>query len=77
MRLHLSTLRDNDILIRLVVRDAGILHHANEIHALDDAAKNNMLVVQKRRGGASNEELTSVGVWARVLDESRVMKLVL
>ena len=68
--LHLPTLGNNDIHIRhvppLVTRPCH-LDLAHHVHAVSDAAEDDMLVVEERGGHGGDEELASVRVWAGVL----------
>lgn len=67
-QLHLATLRDRDILPRLVVLiSAHVLHLLDHVHALDYLAEHNMLAIEKGCWDAGDEELATVCVWARVL----------
>lgn len=42
---HLSALSDNDVGSRPLAAKAGILHLANDIHAVNDFAEDDVLVV--------------------------------
>lgn len=64
---HLPALRNDNVLVRPIPRRPRVLHHAHNLHALDDAAEDDVLVVQERRGRAGDEELAAVGVGAGVL----------
>lgn len=67
--LHLATLRDNDVLRRLVVvtTTPDILDFLHDVHAVDDFAEDDVFAVEEGRGGAGDEELAAVGVGAGVL----------
>ena len=65
--LHLSALCNRDILHRSLAPDAHALHHLDDVHALDDLAKDDMLAIQMRRRLARDEELTAIRIRARVL----------
>lgn len=64
---HFTALHDGHILIGLVSRGPSVLNHANNVQAIDDLPKDNVLVVQEGRCRRGNKELAAIGVWARVL----------
>lgn len=69
--LHLAALGDDHILVGLVlaaVARLGGFHHLDDIHAVDDLAEDDVLVVEERRRDGGDEELGAVGVGAGVLD---------
>jgi len=68
-RSHLPTLRNNDIRRRLLASKSGILHLPHDIHAIDNLAENDMLVVQERRGHGGDKELGAVGIWTGILNQ--------
>lgn len=54
----LAALRDGDGDLGAVVRaGADVLDHADDLHALDDLAEHDVLVVQEIAGSAGDEEL--------------------
>jgi len=64
---QLPTLRDGAILIRLLARSARVLDLADYIHAVDDLAEDDVLVVEEGRRYRGDEELAAVGVGAGIL----------
>lgn len=67
MKLHLATLYNYNILVRLVPRRSGILNHADNVHTIDNLAKHHVLAVQKRSRDGSDKELAAIRVGPRVL----------
>jgi hypothetical protein len=66
---HLAALRNGHVLHWPVLRPGpGLLNLLHHVHAVDDLAEDNMLVVEIRSSYGRNEELTAVCVWTRVLD---------
>jgi hypothetical protein len=70
--LHLAALRDDKVLHRLafgVGESACVLNLGDNVHALNDVAKDDMLAVQVGCPvlGGDDEELAAVGVGAAVL----------
>lgn len=67
--LHLTTLSNDTIVRRLIVRLCGprILDLLHYVHTINHLAENNMLVVQEGSGHSRYEELTAICVWAGVL----------
>lgn len=65
--LHFSALRNGHVLDRLLPLRARVLNLAHHIHAVDDLAKHDVLVVQEGRGHGSDEELGAVCVGTRIL----------
>lgn len=65
---HLTTLRNNHILIRLIILpNPHILNLPHNIHALHDLPKNNMLAIQMRRRSTSDEELRPIRIRPTIL----------
>ena len=64
---HLSALYNSDILVRFVSVSPSLLYHFHNIHPVNDLAKDNMFVIQEWGRHSCNEELTAIGVGARVL----------
>lgn len=65
--LHLSTLDNGHVLVRLVPGRAGIFNHPNNIHAIHDLPKHNMFSIQEWSWCRGDEKLTSIGIGARIL----------
>jgi hypothetical protein len=64
-------LHNGYILVRLVSGGPSLLDHADHIHAVNDLAKYDVFVVQEGRRGGRDEELTAIGIWARVLIQNQ------
>lgn len=64
LTLHLSTLHDGNILVGLVPGSPRILDHAHHVHAANDLAKHDMLVVEKGRRHGGDEKLAPICIWA-------------
>ena len=64
---HLPTLRHHDIERGTLAADARALDFPHDVHAVGDAAEDNVFVVQERGGDGADEELGAVGVGAGVL----------
>lgn len=64
-------MRDNNVGSRLLAPKSGILDLANDIHAVDDFAKDDVLVVEEGGGDRGDEELGAVGVGAGILEWKR------
>lgn len=65
---HLATLGNCNLLRRLVVLvSSHILNLPHNVHAIDDLAEHNVLVVQVWQRNSRDEELGAIGVGARVL----------
>lgn len=64
---HLPTLRHHDIERGTLAADARALDLAHDVHAIGDAAEDDVFVVQERGGDGADEELGAVGVGAGVL----------
>lgn len=67
---HLPTLRNSHIQIRHILAPTsrlGSLHLLHDVHAFNNAAKDDVLAVEERCGHSGNEELGAVGVGASVL----------
>ena len=64
---HLPTLRHHDIERGTLAADARALDLAHDVHAVGDAAEDDVFVVQERGGDGADEELGAVGVGAGVL----------
>lgn len=56
--LHLTTLRDDNILHRLIIGTGpNLLNHSHDIHAVNHLAENNVLAVEMRCRRRCDEEL--------------------
>ena len=64
---HLPTLRHHDIERGTLAADARALDFPHDVHAVGDAAEDDVFVVQERGGDGADEELGAVGVRAGVL----------
>jgi len=67
---HLTALSDNDIEIRHVSAASaslGLLKLLDNVEALHNLAEDHMFAVEMRRRHGCDEELRTIGVWARVL----------
>ncbi len=64
---HLATLRDGDILIRLLPRRARVLDLPHDVHAVGHLAEDDVFVVEEGCWDGGDEELAAVGVGAGVL----------
>ena len=64
--LQLATVRNDDLLGGFSGLVAIRFDFSDNVHALDDGAKNNVTIVQPRGLDRSNEELGSVGVGSSV-----------
>lgn len=64
---HLSTLGHRDVQGGLLLVCADVLNLPHDIHAIDDLAEHDVLVVQKRRWNGGDEELRPIGIGPRVL----------
>lgn len=68
-RSHLSALRDDYIIHRLTLSShSGVLNLVHDVHAVDDFAENDMLVVEVRSRNGREEELAAIGIRPRVLE---------
>jgi hypothetical protein len=65
--LHLSTLRDDDILVWLVLCCTRVLNLVNNIHTFDDLSEDDMLVVEEWSWNSGDEELTSISICTGIL----------
>lgn len=68
--LHLPTLRNSHIQIRHIFTPTsrlGSLHLLHDVHAINDAAKDDVLAVEERCRHGGDEELGAVGVGTGVL----------
>lgn len=72
--LHLTALGDDDVLIRLLSSRTHVLDLPNDVHAIDNPAEDNVLVVQERRRNGSDEELASIRVWTGILRSSQLTR---
>jgi hypothetical protein len=65
---HLTALSNHgvDIWLRICIH-TGIFNLLHNIEAVNDFAKDNVLVVQERCGHRGDEKLASVAVWTTVL----------
>lgn len=72
--LHLTTLCNENVLDWLVTHGTCVLDHTHNIHSFNNFAKNNVLVVQKRRRNASDEELAAICIRAGVLRDDQHLK---
>ena len=77
MNLHFPTLGDGDIEGWLLLNSASILDFSHDIHAFDDLAENDMLVVKEWRSDGRDEELTSVGVFPGIRHAQQARSVVL
>jgi hypothetical protein len=68
--LHLSTLHDRNILVRLISGSTCVFNHTNHVESINDLAEDNMFVVEKWSCGSCDKKLAAIGVWARVLLKS-------
>lgn len=59
---HFSTLRDGNIRSWPLASKPRVLHFANNVHAVDDFAEDDVLVVQERCRDGADEELATVRV---------------
>lgn len=64
---HLTTLGNGNILVRLLSGSASILNLAHDVHSIDHFSKDDMLIIQERRGDCRDEELAAVGIGTRIL----------
>mmetsp|Transcript_62886 Transcript_62886/g.167235 ORF Transcript_62886/g.167235 Transcript_62886/m.167235 type:complete len:264 (+) Transcript_62886:135-926(+) len=64
--LELARVDDLHLLGGLAALAAHRLHRLDDIQALDDLAKDDVLAVEPRRGGDRDEKLRAVGVGARI-----------
>lgn len=68
--LHLATLGNHNIQVRHVlaaISSLGVLHLPDNIHAVNNLTKHDVLTVQERGRDGGDEELRAVGVGAGVL----------
>jgi hypothetical protein len=68
--LHLTALGDDNIEVGHVLdtmAGLNIFHLLDNVHAINDFAENNVLVVKEGSGDCGDEELGAVGVGAGVL----------
>jgi len=72
-RSHLPTLRNDNVRSRLLRPKSSVLHLPHDIHAIDDFAEDDVLVVQERCGHGGDEELGAVGVWTGVLNQGKTL----
>jgi hypothetical protein len=47
-----------------------VFQHLDNIHTINDLTKDHMLVIQEWCARGCNKELTTIGIWARVLFDS-------
>lgn len=64
---HLPTLRNHHIERRFLASHARILDLAHDLHAVGDAAEDDVFVVEERGGDGADEELGAVCVGAGIL----------
>jgi hypothetical protein len=65
--LHLTTLRNSNLLHGPLVARTHILDFAHDVQALDHFAEDDVFAVEVRRGSGQDEELAAVGVGTGVL----------
>jgi hypothetical protein len=69
-RLHFTTLGDDHVEVRPIrgsIASFGSLHLLYHVHAVDDLAKDDMLVVEERCGNSGDEELGPISVRSSIL----------
>lgn len=69
-RLHFTTLGDDYVEVRSIrgsIASFGSLHLLYHVHAVDDLAKDDMLVIEERCGNSCDEELRTIGIRSSVL----------
>ena len=72
-KLHLTALSNHNITNRLtLLLNARILNLLDDIHAVDNFAEDDMFVVEEGGGNGGDEELAAVGVWSRVLYQTKL-----
>ena len=69
--LHLTALGNDEILYGFLGFGSRVFDFANNIHAIYDLSKDNMLVVKEWSRNGGNKELTTIGIWTGVLDQSQ------
>jgi hypothetical protein len=65
--LHLTTLRNNNLLHRPLIARAHILHFTHDVQSFDHFAEDDVFAVEVRGRSGQDEELAAVGVGAGVL----------
>lgn len=64
---YLARIGDNNILNRFIILSLGhILNSRNNIHTLKHSSENDMFTIEPAGDGSADEELGTVGVFARV-----------
>lgn len=76
-QLHNRDANDLDILFRLLFVDPSVLNPVDNIQPLNCSTKNSMLPVQPGRFFRRDEELATIGVWARICHADCVWLIVL
>jgi hypothetical protein len=62
--LHLTTLRNRNLLHGPLIARTHILDFTHDVQALDHFAEDDVFAVEVRRGSGQDEELAAVGVGA-------------